>query len=596
MKTRVICRPLLPFLPRAVATLALLAAVVAARAEPRWRLVQTPELTVVSQLDDRSTGRWAEEFSQFIAELRRVFKAPRPHVAPLTVVLFARDRDFARYKPLRTDGRKPQPVDGFFHHRGNWSVIGLANRFDDEATRRLIFHEGVHWFTSNDPVNYPVWLSEGLAEVFSTFRQKDGTVRWGTDIPAHVRYLREEPLLPFEQFLYLTRDDPLLQSETHAGSYYAQAWAFVHYLMFGQRDGSRESLSEYLALLGTGSDPDDAFQQAFGRDYAGMGATLTDYVRDGHYYKVLRPEKQTARLQAEPVSAPPDQVAVALARLALAAGRDDIARAHAEEAVGLAPGTPAGHELIAQLCERAGDHAGALATSRRAVELGSRDASTLFLLAYRLAEEEIHPSNARTIADLYASATVASPTMLEAYRNLAAIAPALDEITDQDLQVLKQGMRLFPHDGGIVLGLADLVARRGDRATAATLLREARRRGLPLDQEAQAARMESNWLYREATERIEVLTRAGDYVSALAVCDETTARVDDIYVRGSLAQLRRTLAFQAELAAIHGLVDAGDAAGARARGQVLLNAYGANPAQRRHVEELLRRLPPAERP
>ncbi len=473
-----------------------------ARATPSaWQLLETPPFTVVSELDDQATRTWAGEFSQFIAELRRVFEAKRPNLPPLTVVLFAGDRDFRAYKPLRPDGRGPASIGGFFNHRGNWSVIGLAGGYRNQAVRELIFHEGVHWFTSNDPVVQPVWLSEGLAEVFSTFRQEDGSVRWGTDLPAHVRLLRTEPMIPFERFLFLTRDDSLFNESDRSGMFYAQAWAFVHYLMFGQRDGSSHALSDYFAALGTNIHPDDAFRQAFGQDYVRMGETLAKYVKDGHYYKVIRSESIAARITGPITIAPPAIVEVALARLAIGAARFEVARPHAARAVSLAPNQPGGYELLALLREEAGDHAGARAACARAVELGSKDASTLFLLAYLTAVSEMRDNGikspeARHLGDLYRRAIELCPTMMQAYQNLATLAPSLEPIDDDDIAVLRQGARRFPHRGEILVGLASMVARRGDRTTARALIVEARERGLPLDCERQARRLEEGWWYR----------------------------------------------------------------------------------------------------
>ena len=53
--------------------------------------------------------------------------------------------------------------------------------------RRTIFHEGVHWFLSGTKTRNPVWLDEGLAEVFSTFRAEKDRAAWGQAIPEHFR-------------------------------------------------------------------------------------------------------------------------------------------------------------------------------------------------------------------------------------------------------------------------------------------------------------------------------------------------------------------------------------------------------------------------
>lgn len=561
-----------------------------------WRQLETPNFTVISQLRDEPTRVWAEEFNQFTAELHRTFRAERAHLPPLTVVLFARERDLNPYKPLRSDGRGPAPTAGFFHHRGNWSVIGLAHGYTRQATRELIFHEGVHWFTSNDSANYPLWLAEGMAEVFSTFQQSRGSVRWGTDIPDHVRLLRTDEMMPLEKLLFMTREHPLFDERKRTGMFYAQSWAFVHYLMFGERDGSRDAISDYFDLLGTETHPDEAFRQAFGQDYAAMGDTLATYIRDGHYYKVSRPESPAARITTTPQPASPAAVDVALARLAIATNRHDVARPHVTQAIAFAPQQPAGYELLTLLEQEAGDDAGAHAACARAVELGSRDATTLFLFAFFSARAELNAGGiaepaVRRIATFYQEAIRESPMMAEAYQNFAALAPSLGRGDDADLATLRQGARLFPHRGDIVLGLAMLVAQRGDRTTARKLIAAARQRGLPLDSDRQARRLEDGWEYEEAVARIEALAKNGDHAGALAACDGAIAQISDVYVRASLVRIRQALATRAQLAVAEHAQHHGDLAGAR-RGYEAVLADPATPAgMRAHIEDILRRLP-----
>lgn len=563
--------------------------------EPAWQVLETPRFTVVSQLAAKPTRAWAEEFNQFIEELRRVFKTSRDYQPALTVVLFARDRDFTAYKPIGPDGRTAMPVDGFFNHDGSWSAIGLAEHYRDESTRELIFHEGVHWFLSADPVKYPVWLDEGLAEVFSTFRHDGQKVRWGTDIPAHVSRLRAEPMLPFEQFFYTTRADPLFNESQRNGMFYAQSWVFVHYLMFGNHDRPRDTISTYFDLLAGGSHPDAAFKQAFGDDYQNMGRTLSTYIRTGKYFKVTRWESSAAKISAPVQLASPYVVDIALGRLALASGRNELARQHANQALAGSTQLPQGFELLAAVERRAGDEAAAFAACSRATLLGSQDANTLFLLAYLTARGETERGdfsgrNVRAVANLYRQAIKANPTMVEAYNNLAALAPALDPVEDADLAALKEGGKRFPHRGEIVLGLATMVAQRGNRAVARDLVDEARKRGLPLPEERRAQQMEQCWLCDEYTKRINSLVGNERYGDALSAYDELIPQVSDASLRGVLQHNRQMVAIQVRTAAAEAAVRNRDYPTARRGFEALLGESDLPPTLRRTLESRLRQL------
>jgi Flp pilus assembly protein TadD len=362
--------------------------------------------------------------------------------------------------------------------------------------------------------------------------------------------------------------------------------------MYGQHDGPRDALARYFEVLASGVHPDDAFQTAFRHDYEGMGETLGKYIRTGQYGMRVRPDSPAARITATPVAAPAAVVEIALARLALAANRIDVAQPHAQRAVAFAPSEPGGHEMLAQVHERRGDKVAALAACVQAERSGSHDASTLFLLAYLSASSDsLDHTRARAIATLYHRVIAVSPTMEEAYVNLAAMAPALEPTEDEDLVALKQGARMFPRRGSLLLGLAVMVDRRGDRATARALLTEARKRGLPINDAHNALRMENAWLFDEASAHIDRLVAKKDYFAALAACDQAIAQVSDIYVKGALVRLRQDLGSRAALVAAEKASSAGDYAGARHCYETMLTEPGLPGSLRRHIEAALRQLP-----
>lgn len=78
-----------------------------------WLRVKTPEFTVLTPLKQKEAVTWASEFAQFIAAMRGFFVTGQRSLTPLTVVIFARERNFENYRPLGADG-KPEDVAGFF--------------------------------------------------------------------------------------------------------------------------------------------------------------------------------------------------------------------------------------------------------------------------------------------------------------------------------------------------------------------------------------------------------------------------------------------------------------------------------------------------
>ena len=59
-----------------------------------WHTIETPRFTVVSQLNERDTRSWADEFNQYIEALKKIVKVDDRLLPRLTVVFFARDKSF----------------------------------------------------------------------------------------------------------------------------------------------------------------------------------------------------------------------------------------------------------------------------------------------------------------------------------------------------------------------------------------------------------------------------------------------------------------------------------------------------------------------
>jgi len=464
-----------PLLAAALAAAAI-AAAAAARAEDDWLRLQTPRFGVVSQLDEGTTRRWAVEFDQFIDTLQRVFAVDDSALPPLTIVLFENQRAFNPYRPRNAQGEQADIV-GFFANRGTWSVIGIPSKGSEEM-RLTVYHEAVHWFLSADPTERPVWFEEGLAETFSTFEIKGKKARLGLPARVNLDYLQYTGMRPLEELIGATRD------EAHArAGYYPQAWAFVHYLLFGNNGELRGKLTEFLRLQRE-TDVDTAFTTAFGVPYRGMTNDLRAYVDRGRYF-VTEVDVADRSAEMSVSAAAPAAVEFALARLAAAGNNDELARRHLDAVVARAPNAAPVYELRAQLAQKADDRAALGADLDRAIELGSTDAIVYAMKASLLLEQHVHPTApfyealdagvARTIADLFSRSIEltarSSKNVYEGYvRALANVGAA----TERDDATLARGRLAFPSDGFVLAGQAIVEQLRGNLPEASRLVRRAR--------------------------------------------------------------------------------------------------------------------------
>ena len=201
----------------------------------------------------------------------------------LEVHLFRRHRDYAAY----VGGPFADTNGAFMPHRN-----ALAARLEGvgrEQLRATLRHEAFHQFAHLviGP-DLPVWLNEGLAELFGDGYWVGGQFVMGQVPPRRLRQLRADAragrLPDVADLLSMGHNawhDDLGQG-TAAEANYTAAWALTHFLVYGGRgeDALRPRLLYLLKLLHTGYDPDDAFRRAFGDNLPGLRAAFHRYLRD----------------------------------------------------------------------------------------------------------------------------------------------------------------------------------------------------------------------------------------------------------------------------------------------------------------------------
>lgn len=148
-------------------------------------------------------------------------------------------------------------------------VIGPASGMEDNTT---ITHEYVHLLVSQAEMALPLWLNEGIAEVYSTLQPVGNKMRVGTPIPSHLRRLRMD-WLEMRQVLKAES----YGSEEHIGPFYSMSWAIAHMLLL--EDDLRPKWPRFGRLLETGATPEEALKQSYGLTPQQLEQHVQGYIR-----------------------------------------------------------------------------------------------------------------------------------------------------------------------------------------------------------------------------------------------------------------------------------------------------------------------------
>jgi tetratricopeptide (TPR) repeat protein len=259
-----------------IAGLLLGAAPAALAAPPRWTMIQGATMTVVGdgpadRLRDVATQ--IEQFRAVVGGLNP--NAGRPPSLPTTVFVFGTRKAMGPFVPLSKG--KPAQVAGYFQRADDMNVIVMAlEGFEESAA--IVYHEYAHLLLANGVRSIPVWVNEGLAEYYSSYKLSADarSAEIGGILAWRVALLRDR-LLPLSQVIAVDSTTALHDATERRSIFYAESWALIHYLLSEVPDGGAR-LNHYAAMMAEGRRSADAFSEAFGATPADFEKQLRLYL------------------------------------------------------------------------------------------------------------------------------------------------------------------------------------------------------------------------------------------------------------------------------------------------------------------------------
>lgn len=391
----------------------------------KWTRMSSPHFVFVGDASEREIRDIALRLEQFREVVGRVLSDDLNRTPVRTVVVvFQNDKSFTPFKP-QFQG-KPVAVAGYFVGMEDANYIAVNAEQDTDAYG-VIFHEYAHFLTGNAVGDLPPWASEGLAELYETFEVSNGgkTAFIGKASEQNLQLLQTSgTLMPLAALAAVQHDSPLYNEGDRRGLFYAQSWALVHYLTFGGAPRAGQ-LKSYLASIGQGVPPADAFKNAFGADTTALDREVQRYVRSLSF-PALRFEfgDKLSNAGASPATALKDEDAAGyLGDLIARLNRTDDARAYLRKTIDANPNAARAMAALGllelralndgvafPLLEKAAGLAGddvaiqsayGRALTRRA-DLGRADEEALYAKARTVLQRalELEPDNASTMVTL----------------------------------------------------------------------------------------------------------------------------------------------------------------------------------------------------
>ena len=256
----------------------LLAIGVPAEATAKWTQLQSENFVFIGDASEGQIRRVAERLEQFREALLRVLPGASAHSpVPTVVLVFATDRSMTPVKPLFRGN--PTELAGYFQSGEDANYIAV-NAEVLELAVLTIFHEYAHFLVNNSQGRVPIWVGEGLAELYEMTQQLDGgkSVVIGRAPAHHIDLLQRSTMMPIKELVAVERSASIYNEGSRRSVLYAQSWALVHYLTLGNQARAPQ-FRAYLSAMRAGAPDQEAFARAFGADAAVLDRELFEYVR-----------------------------------------------------------------------------------------------------------------------------------------------------------------------------------------------------------------------------------------------------------------------------------------------------------------------------
>ncbi|MEA2558802.1 MAG: hypothetical protein QOH06_306 [Acidobacteriota bacterium] len=496
-----------------------------------WIRLESAHFTLFSNAGERPTRRLAADLERLRATLAQLdpdLKLSSP--SPTFLFVFKDGAALAPYR-LVFEG-KPVDVGGYFLSRteANYVAINADPRGD---ARSIIYHEYLHYVLRNNYPGLPLWLHEGMAQLYSTFDTKGAEARIGQPIEAHARWLQSNPLLPVSELFALDVHSKDYHEGARRTVFYAQTWVLAHYLFVGN-PARRDLTLRYLRALARGEPPEDA---AFG---GALDAELLAYVKRGGFPYLQAPAGAVAESGFRVAPLPRAEL---LARLGLLLSfLDPSRRGDAEEHLkaALAANPEHGAALAGM---------GLLSPKEEAaswLERAARAAPDDFLIQYHygLNRLELGPDRAalRQAAEAFRRAVALRPDFGDAWARLGYALSFETPLPPEAESAFETAHRLMPSDTGTAYNLMLIRLRNGKAKEAEALID----RVIAVEGgSAEAERARSVWI-EELRGVVERQLEKGDLEGALPLLEELAAKAagpqkEDLQRR--LNEVREVLAY-----------------------------------------------------
>ena len=429
----------------------------------KWIEVKSPHFTVTSNASPKEATNITWEFEQIRSAIATLWTWARVDLnRPLVIFAVKDENSIKALAPQYWEQKNAVHPASVWVGGADQNYLAIRTDVKTEDNRDLNPYQQSYFsyvslvMDQSLPRNLPLWFELGFAGVVSNTVVREQKLLLGPPIPWHLRRLNEQPRLTIARLIAVDRNSPEYTNGDDRDTLDAEAWAFVHFLMFAENGARWSKLEQFVKLIGQGTDAATAFHEALGSPDDLMGP-FNAYIRRGLYS--FRQFAVDVSVKTEGFTVRPLDVAEEESRRALfhtAMRRPDEASAAiaAARKAGPAPNSWVAEALA---LDAAGKRDEAEAAYAHAVEAGATDAYAYYRLASLTWRDNADRATLQKVESLLEKAINLNTRYANAY---AMLGEAQSIVGDDDgVGMVLRAVSLEPSDAYHQLAAARVLAR-----------------------------------------------------------------------------------------------------------------------------------------
>jgi TPR repeat protein len=363
------------------------AAVPAASAAESWVEVKTAHFTVLSNAGESRARQTALEFEQVRTAYARIWAwVPDADNQRGLVVALKDELTMKRWAPGYYEVKGGIDLAAVTVHGADRDYLLLrtdTRPADQDVTPNMTLYRTylASLFAHAFERPLPLWLSNGMSEVFGNITVHDKEILAGRPVPWHLRKFTQDSRPSLRAVLDAKPGSALVTQDSERAAFDAYCWTLVHYLFFGERGANQAKIGRFTELWAAGKPQDQALAEAFG-DVALIDKQLPAYATSKILSFAQFPAEIAIEREKLPArSVPPAELAGVLAAVHVGMDRSADAKAAIDESRKADPKAPGSYDAEGLLADREDKRDAAAQAYDQAIELGSTSAHTYYRAA-----------------------------------------------------------------------------------------------------------------------------------------------------------------------------------------------------------------------